>query len=81
MMDTSRRFFADPKITAEITGIDEELIARFSTMLQVINCGAEIDSRKFDSYAYKTAEIFIEKYSWYCMPVRFIKFFCTIKKS
>lgn len=67
--NTSRRFFADPKITAEITGVDEELIRRFATILQTINCGEEINSEKFGSYAYKTAKIFIEKYSWYFMPI------------
>lgn len=67
--NTFRRFFADPKITADITGIDEELISRFSTILQVINCREDIDPGKYDSYAYKTAKIFIEKYSWYFMPV------------
>lgn len=48
--NTSRRFFEDPSVTAEITGIDEELIHRFAIILQVINSGTEIDADKFGSY-------------------------------
>mgnify|MGYP000433311572 CR=1 FL=1 len=35
--NTSRRFFADPKTTAEITGVDQTLIQRFVTILDTIN--------------------------------------------
>lgn len=32
--NTSRQFLADPKTTAEITGVDKELIRKFSTSNQ-----------------------------------------------
>lgn len=33
--NTARRFFSDPELAAEITGVDQELIQRFSVILQV----------------------------------------------
>jgi len=67
--NTSRRFFSQPKITVEITGINEDLIKRFSVILEIITCGAVIDPKKFGIYAYDTAKMFVDLYGWYYMPV------------
>ena len=66
--NTSRRFFNNPKLTAEITGVDENLIHRFSIILQTINCSYTIDAEKFDTYCKETAELYVQLYSWYYMP-------------
>lgn len=67
--NTSRRFFANPSITADVLGVDENLIHRFSTILTVINSNFEIDAEKFKVYCLDTAERYIELYSWYYMPI------------
>ncbi|XP_072749999.1 uncharacterized protein [Anoplolepis gracilipes] len=67
--NTARKFFANPKLSATITGLDENLITRFGVLLQVIASGKRINVSKFESYAFKTAEIYISLYPWYYMPV------------
>lgn len=66
--NTARRFFANPACTARITGVDEELIKRFHVLLQTMSCGMHINAQKFGEYAFKTAELFVNKYNWYYMP-------------
>lgn len=66
--NTARRFFKDPKQTAEITGVNEELIFRFSVILQTISCGHDVDTEKYRKYAVDTAKLFVSLYKWYCMP-------------
>ena len=67
--NTSRRYFSNPKLVAEITHVDEQLIDRFRIILQIITCGQKIDSEKFGKFGKDTADIFVEKYPWYYMPV------------
>lgn len=66
--NTARRFFFNSSLSAEITGVDETLIKRFHIILQALSSGLEIDPRKFGNYALETAKLYVEKYSWYCMP-------------
>jgi len=66
--NTARRFFANPAETASITGVSEELISRFATILTTINCTAEIDPDKFERYCNDTADLYVQLYSWYYMP-------------
>lgn len=66
--NTARRFFRDTQIVAEVTGVDEELIIRFSTVLQVLISGRAINEEAFDNYAQNTANIFVSKYRWFYMP-------------
>lgn len=67
--NTSRRFFSNPALVADITGVDEVLIDRFRIILQIITCGQKVDSVKFQKFAWDTAEIFVQKYKWYFMPL------------
>lgn len=67
--NTSRRFFSNPALVADITKVDEELIDRFRIVLQIITCGQRIDSNKFKKFARDTADLFVKKYNWYFMPV------------
>lgn len=66
--NTARRFFADPKLTHEITGVNELLIKKFSIILQVITCGYKINIEKFKSFCLETAELYVQLYPWYKMP-------------
>lgn len=71
--NTSRRFFSNPCLVSEITGVDEELIDRFRIILQIITCGQKINSDKFRHFCLDTAKLYVKKYSWYYMP-------CTVHK-
>lgn len=66
--NTSRRFFADPSLASEITGVDETLIDRFATILDTINCFGNIHAREFDLFCRQTAKLYVELYPWYPMP-------------
>ena len=60
--NTSRRFFLNPAITVEITGVDEDLIERFKTILDVLASTRTINSKAFGDYAQETAEIILKTY-------------------
>lgn len=66
--NTARRFFANPNITAEITGVSENLIRRFAIILEAISSGYHIDVVKFHEYAQTTMQLYLDLYSWYYMP-------------
>lgn len=65
--NTSRRFFLDPELSSDITGLDKKLIYRIKVILELISCGYKIDLDKFDTYARDTARHYIELYSWHPM--------------
>lgn len=66
--NTARRFFSNPEKTAEITGLNLELVKRFANILAAINCGQLIDADKFHNYAVDTAQLFVQEYPWYYLP-------------
>lgn len=66
--NTSRRFFANPQLTSEITGVNESLITRFAKILNDINSKDSIDAEEFGDYCLETAKLYIELYDWYYMP-------------
>ena len=47
--NTARRFFQNYSISAKITGVDENLILRFYTLLLAISSGHEINVNKFEN--------------------------------
>lgn len=67
--NTARRFFENPTLTAEITGLDESLIRRFVVILQAIASGEKINVVNFSAYAKETAELYVHLYNWYYMPI------------
>lgn len=67
--NTARKFFANSTLSAEITGLKEEIIIRFRVILQVISSNKKIRSELFRQYCLETAEMFIGTYSWFPMPV------------
>lgn len=66
--NTARRFFRQPSLVASITGIDENLIERFSVLLRTMSSGYAVNIEAFRVYARETAEKYVELYSWYYMP-------------
>jgi hypothetical protein len=71
--NVARRFFENQKTTSEITGLDENLLVRFSVILQTIASGFAIDTVNFEKYARETAEYYVNRYDWYKMPVNMHK--------
>nr|XP_034184029.1 uncharacterized protein LOC117606105 [Osmia lignaria] len=65
--NTSRRFFANHELSAEITGIDVTLIYQFKIILQVISSNQKINIEKFEAYAMDTAKLYIRLYPWHPM--------------
>lgn len=65
--NTSRRFFENPQLAADITGINYELIYRLKVILETISSGHIIDSQKYDCYAKDTAKLYVSLYGWHPM--------------
>lgn len=65
--NTARKFFENPSLSSEITGVDKELIIRFSNILSVISCGHYIKEDIFKIYCVETAHLAISLYGWYKM--------------
>ncbi|XP_053951971.1 uncharacterized protein LOC128859204 [Anastrepha ludens] len=66
--NTARKFFSNPSLASQITGIDEEVIARCPTILQALASGYKINIKKFEKFALDTANKLIEMYPWYYLP-------------
>ena len=66
--NTARGFFENYKKSAEITGIDEDIIYRFYVILQTIASGYAINVDNFRQYTTELAQIIVEKFPWYYMP-------------
>lgn len=66
--NTARRFFNRPEVSAQITGVDVNLIKRFGIILLAMSSGFEINTQKFGEFAKDTAKLFVEKYPWFHMP-------------
>lgn len=66
--NTARRFFSNPSLSAEITGIKKDLIYRCSVILSAISSGYKVNIEKFDMYAKETARRLIQEYPWYYLP-------------
>ncbi|CAH0563057.1 unnamed protein product [Brassicogethes aeneus] len=66
--NTARRFFSNAVKSAEITGIDVNLIIRFDIILKTIASGYDINVDAFRSYTRDTASLYVSLYPWYYMP-------------
>lgn len=66
--NTARRFFDDPKLSSEITGINEQLISNLGLVLRIVASGKQIDMNKFDILTKQTRDLYLEHYNWYYMP-------------
>ncbi|XP_046391919.1 uncharacterized protein LOC124160190 [Ischnura elegans] len=66
--NTARRFFNSPKLAASLTGVNEDLINRFSIILKTLSSGLPLNDVAFSQYCLRTAELYVELYPWYYMP-------------
>ena len=66
--NTARKFFYNASCSAEITGVDENLIRQFYIILQALSSGVMINAESFGSYAVETARIYVTNYGCYYMP-------------
>ncbi|KDR09635.1 hypothetical protein L798_00781, partial [Zootermopsis nevadensis] len=55
--------------SANVSGINEDLIRRFSIILCTLSCGSIVNVEAFDKYAMETANLYVNLYPWYYMPV------------
>lgn len=65
--NTSRRFFENPQLAADITKVDFNFIYRLKVILETISSGHKIDTQKFDDYAMATARLYCDLYGWHPM--------------
>ena len=66
--NTARCFFKNAEKSAQITGIDVNLINRFNNILSVMASGRNINIKKFQNYGIETAKLFLALYPWFYMP-------------
>nr|XP_046477788.1 uncharacterized protein LOC124216824 isoform X1 [Neodiprion pinetum]XP_046477789.1 uncharacterized protein LOC124216824 isoform X1 [Neodiprion pinetum]XP_046477790.1 uncharacterized protein LOC124216824 isoform X1 [Neodiprion pinetum] len=66
--NTARCFFEKYEKSAQITGIDEDIIHRFYMILQAISCGYQIDVDNFRQYAVELAKDIVKSFGWYYIP-------------
>lgn len=66
--NTSRRFFGNPALISEITGLDAGIVKRFSIILEAITITEAVDPKKFGDFCLETAKEFVALYEWYNMP-------------
>lgn len=66
--NTARRAFGNSKLFSVITGVNEQLIIRFHTILTDLNSSREINDIAFNKYCQEMAKLYTENYSWYYMP-------------
>lgn len=67
--NTARKFFSNPQLSAEITGVDEELIETFSKILIIIASGHKINIEPYEKLLQTARKKYLELYGWYYMPV------------
>lgn len=63
----ARRFFKAYKVVAQITGLNEEVLERFYTILTLINSKVEISVPDYELYAEETRTLFVRHYGWYAL--------------
>ena len=66
--NTARRLYQNPELTSEITRVNEQLISRFSIVLQATAFNKRINVLKFERYCQITAELYVSLCAWYYVP-------------
>ena len=59
----AHRFFLNGEVSATITGVDQDIIHRFSVILQTLLSVYDTEGQAFDEYRLQTAKLYVEKYS------------------
>ncbi|CAH0562943.1 unnamed protein product [Brassicogethes aeneus] len=66
--NTARKFFQNPQLSAEITGISKDLIIKFHTIIRVLVSGFKINVEKLKPLLNETRSLYLSLYNWYYMP-------------
>lgn len=66
--NTARKFFHNAELSAQITGLKQDLIERCGTILQALSSGYEINKDKFKVFSEETARKLVQEYPWYYLP-------------
>lgn len=66
--NTARRFFGNPELSAQITGLDVTFIKQFDIILRALASGYEINLEEFKKLCDETRKHYLSLYSWYYMP-------------
>lgn len=66
--NTTRKFFANADVSAEIIGLDVELIKKIDIILRTLASGYDINLEKFENVCRETRKLYLSLYSWYFMP-------------
>lgn len=62
--NTARRFFDEFEISAEILGIQNEILYRLKVILELLTSQQKFDVKKFEDYCMETAKMYIHEYSY-----------------
>ncbi|GBL72170.1 hypothetical protein AVEN_115159-1 [Araneus ventricosus] len=68
-VNTERKLFRHHEKTAEITGVEFNLIKRLGIILECINYSMKINLEKFAEFTSATQDICLRNYSWYPMSI------------
>lgn len=57
--NTSKRFFLNPQLVSDITGMSIYLIYRLKVILEAISRGHKINAEKYDSYTSEMGRLYV----------------------
>lgn len=67
--NTARAFFSNVDVASNITGVDSNLINKFSLILKTLSSGMRINNNNFEKLLKETTTLYLNLYPWYYMPV------------
>ena len=67
--NVARRAFQNEETFASITEVDQQLIHQIHMMLITINADHVVNQEAFKAYGHSTAQLWVDLYGWYNMPV------------
>ncbi|XP_055840046.1 uncharacterized protein LOC129907726 [Episyrphus balteatus] len=66
--NTARRFFANPSVSSQITGVKQSVIERCAVILKTLASCFAINAEIFQEYTQETAREIVAEYPWYPLP-------------
>ncbi|KAK7579896.1 hypothetical protein V9T40_000525 [Parthenolecanium corni] len=66
----ARKFFRHHETVSRITEVDHECIKRLYFVMVALTCGKQLNIATLQKFCQETAELFVQRYPWYRMPVK-----------
>ena len=66
--NSARILFEEHEISLKSTNLNTDLTTRFYVILRTINCGLDLNHKKFHAYCKKTTVIYKNHNDWFYMP-------------